>query len=75
MALTLEQLKEAAAALPDGERAELAEFLLESLGPEDNGSEEDFDRELGRRMEEMRSGKAKGIPGEEVLARLRELYP
>ena len=33
---------------------------------------EDFFRELDRRVEEIRSGKVKPIPGEEVMAKLKK---
>ena len=75
MTPTLQNLKDAAATLPAEDRAELAHFLLESLEPVEEGWADAWREELSRRMEEIRTGKAMGIPAEDVLARLRERYP
>lgn len=57
------------------ERAEVAHFLIHSLDEEvDAGAEATWDAELGRRMEEIRSGKALGEPADKVFAELREKY-
>jgi putative addiction module component (TIGR02574 family) len=73
MAVTLQNLKDAAAALPVAERAELAQFLLRSL---DEGEEADARAEwltlAERRMAEVKAGKVVGIPAEEVLRTLLE---
>ena len=75
------KLKVQLATLPATERADLAYFLLQSLGPEngaadtDEDDEAEFDAELERRWEEIVSGKAVGRPMEEVLADLRKKYP
>ncbi len=70
-----EKLKAELAALPVEDRAELAHFLLESIDEEtDPEAEAAWDAELARRAEEIKSGKAVGVPGEEALRRLREKY-
>jgi putative addiction module component (TIGR02574 family) len=63
---------DAALALSREQRAELAERLLESLEPDDSITiSEAWLREIERRLEDYRSGKAKTIPGEQVMAWLR----
>lgn len=57
------------------DRAELAQFLIESL---DQGADPDaeaaWDAELSQRMEEIRTGKAAGEPADQVLSELREKH-
>jgi putative addiction module component (TIGR02574 family) len=72
MTLTLQELKDASSGLAAPERAELAHFLLRSLEPEEEGWAEAWREELGRRLQEIRSGQIVGVPAEDVLARLRE---
>ncbi len=83
--MRLERWKLALWRLTRGERADLAKFLVESLTlplPDEEPlsleeQEEDdaaFRRELDRRMQEVREGKVKMIPAEEVMASLRERY-
>lgn len=62
---------------PD-ERSELTRALIQSLEQE---AEEDitaveqaWEKEIARRVEEIESGKVKGIPAEEVFAKLRAKY-
>lgn len=70
MSLTGEALLAAALKLPEAERAALAEALFESIGggPEDVPDavdlHPDWDEELRRRLEDMRTGAAPGIPWE-----------
>ena len=61
--------------LSQEERAELAGFLLQSLGPEERGSTAAWDEEISRRMSEIRGGTATGKPAEQVFAELRKQYP
>jgi putative addiction module component (TIGR02574 family) len=58
--------------LSQGERAELAYALLLSLEP-DQPPEPDaaFESDLARRVAEIREGRAKGKPAEQVFAELR----
>lgn len=53
------------------EREELANEVLRSLGPGEENCEEQFEADLARRGEEIRSGKVVGKPAPEVFARLR----
>lgn len=75
MTVTIEQLKSQAGTLSVPERAELAYFLLTSLEPEEEGSDEAWRAEMARRVAEIRNGEAKGRSADEVLAELRERYP
>jgi putative addiction module component (TIGR02574 family) len=75
MTQAVARLKSRARNLSSRERADLAYFLLSSLEPVEQGVEEAWRKEIARRVAQIRAGKAKGRPAEEVLARLRERYP
>lgn len=68
----LSPLKLQLAELARRERAELAMFLIQSL---DDGSDDDaaeaWEAELNRRVAEIKQGRARGIPAEQVFAELR----
>jgi putative addiction module component (TIGR02574 family) len=69
--ITATDLFEAAMKLPEAERAELAERLLESL-PEseseyDRMTEEEFLLEMRRRADELKADPSKGIPWKRVM--------
>lgn len=75
MSVDIEQITRQALALPDDARALLADQLAESLDPlEDAGVRAAWMAESNRRIEEIRSGKVKPIPGEEALARVRARF-
>ena len=60
--------------LPYGERAELVEQLIAANAQDiDPKIEKAWGEEALRRLEEIESGKAKLIPGEEVMARARKI--
>jgi putative addiction module component (TIGR02574 family) len=70
-----EQLKPQLLQLPDGDRAALARFLIDSLDEQtDADAEAAWEAELARRAEEIRSGQAQGEPAEQVFAELRKQY-
>jgi putative addiction module component (TIGR02574 family) len=74
MSKTMEQLTVEASSLPARERATLAERLVEGLVTRpDPAIERAWVVEARRRLDELRSGKAKLIPGGEVSARVNEL--
>lgn len=73
MSLTVEQITTEALHLPVSSRAELAEKLVESLDVSEDEIEQAWAGEAVRRRDEVRSGKVKTIPGEEVLAEVREM--
>lgn len=77
MSPAVENLKLQVDGLTEEERAELAQYLLSSLDlePEEYSDEEAWKQEMLRRLEDMRSGRVEGIPGEQVMAKMRELFP
>lgn len=74
MNATLEQIVQEALQLTPAQRAQLADFLVASLEstPPDEIQQLWID-EANKRLAEVRSGKVKTIPGEEVLAEARRL--
>jgi putative addiction module component (TIGR02574 family) len=67
MSNSREDVFEAALALPEADRALLAERLLESISPEDDIlSDEELAAELDRRHAEFLRDPSIGIPWEEV---------
>ena len=78
MKATLEQVTKKALTLTTDERSQLTRTLILSLEgePEEDTSvvEEAWRKEVGRRVAEIKSGKVRGIPAEEVFANLRAKY-
>jgi putative addiction module component (TIGR02574 family) len=73
MSLSVEQIAEEALALPSEARVLLADRLVESLDSvEDEKIHQLWAAEALRRRDEVRSGRVKTIPGDEVLARVRK---
>jgi putative addiction module component (TIGR02574 family) len=70
----LQSIKEAAGALAADERAELAEYLLNSLGSDDElaAVQAEWMEVAHRRLEEIRSGRVVGVPAKDVLENLRK---
>ena len=75
MSRPLEKIESEALDLPVSERARLAQLLIASLDEEpfEDAAEvqKAWDEEIFRRLTEIRAGKAKLIPAEEVLDELR----
>jgi putative addiction module component (TIGR02574 family) len=72
MPRTLEQLAEEAMQLPASSRALLAERIVESLdAAERDEVERAWATEAVRRRDEVRSGRVQPLPGEQVLAEVR----
>jgi putative addiction module component (TIGR02574 family) len=68
-----ERLLAEALRLSEEDRGDLAEELLDSLGPDPfEGDEAVWEEELRRRLEEVNSGKAEMIPWSEVRRHLME---
>ena len=68
----LDDIRHDAMSLPLGERAELARDLIASLdGPPDMDARNEWDKEICRRVNEIRSGQAILLEPDEVLARIR----
>jgi putative addiction module component (TIGR02574 family) len=71
MGRKLHELYREAADLPEGDRAELAGLLIESLeGEPEEGVEAAWAEEVERRVREIDSGHVKTIPWEQVRAEL-----
>jgi putative addiction module component (TIGR02574 family) len=71
MAATAAQLTHEALALNEAERALLAQTLLQSLEPAEEGVEEAWTAEVSRRLEQVRDGSAQGRPADEVFRDIR----
>ena len=77
MPKTLNEVTRDAAALPEMERLKLARTLLELSEPHLEsvaGAQEEWDEEIDRRLEELRSGKVKGIPFSEVKREIESRF-
>ena len=73
MSLTIEQIAEEALSLPSEARALLADRLVESLDPlEDGYIRQLWVAEARTRRDEVRGGLVKTIPGQEALDRVRK---
>ncbi len=66
MSRTVAELLDDALALPDAERAELAELLAETIPSPPDSLHPAWAAELRRRADEIDSGKVQPIPWEEV---------
>ena len=70
--VALEELKAQIRGLPTQDRAELVQFLLDSLEPEvDVDAEAMWEVELARRVADIRAGRVTGKPANQVFAKLR----
>jgi putative addiction module component (TIGR02574 family) len=73
MHLTVEQIADEALALPSEARALLADRLVESLDPAEDGYiRQLWMREARRRVDEVRRGEVKAIPADEAFAQVRQ---
>jgi putative addiction module component (TIGR02574 family) len=66
--LTPDQIREAAMSLTQEEREEMAEALIASIPLDPT-----LEATIERRYEELRNGKVKGIPAEDVIRDLEDL--
>ena len=73
--MSVEQLTHEALTLSENERAHLAQTLLQSLEPAEEGVEQAWAVEVGRRLELVRQGTAQGRPAEEVFRDIRARHP
>jgi len=71
------EVLEKALTLSAQDRGLLIDRLIESLdqGVPEEGAEQAWAEEIKRRVEDIRSGKAKMIPGDEVLRELSKEFP
>jgi len=72
MSMTVEQIVDEALGLPSEARALLADRLVESLDPAEDGYVRQlWAAEAMRRRDEVRAGRVLAVPGEEGLAQVR----
>jgi len=71
------EVLEKALTLSTQDRGLLIDRLIESLdeGPAEEGVEQAWAEEIKRRVDDIRSGRAKTIPGEQVLRELANEFP
>lgn len=62
---------EAAMSLPVDERARVVDSLLRSLNVSDPDTDRQWASVAAQRLEELRSGRARPVPFDEVITRLR----
>lgn len=75
MLLRVEEITEGALALPSEARALLADRLVESLDPAEDGLIHQLWAVEGqKRLEQLRSGAVEAIPGDEAMAKLRKKF-
>ena len=68
--MTMKELIEEAVSLPVEDRAFVAESILRSLNAPESEVDRKWAKVARRRLAELRSGKVKSVPGEEVFARV-----
>jgi putative addiction module component (TIGR02574 family) len=66
----MKELIEQIMSLPAEQRAIVADSILRSLNPSDPDIDSEWAQVAERRLAELRSGKVKPIPGDEVFARI-----
>ena len=63
-----------AESLPVEERTVVVDSLLRSLNPPDPEIDRQWAAVAKRRLDELRSGRMKPVPGEEVFAKIRQRF-
>ncbi len=75
MGMRVEEIAVEALTLPIEARALLADQLVESLDPAEDGCIHDLWKvEANRRVQELRTGNVIWIPGEEAIDKIRQKY-
>lgn len=72
--MTTKKLIEEVLSLPVEERALIADSLLRSLNAPDADIDAKWTAVARRRLEELRTGKVKAIPGDEVFSEIAERF-
>jgi putative addiction module component (TIGR02574 family) len=73
MPITLDEIVKETRNWPPEQVGELLDRLTEDLHASDPEIEAAWKTEVDRRIEEIQSGKVKGIPAEEVSARIQKI--
>ncbi len=74
MTTTTAEIVSAAETLPIEMRLEIVDRLLEGIGPTSKEIDDLWLAEVERRRENVRTGKSKMIPGEEVFAKVEKRF-
>ena len=77
MSKTLSEVTQDAADLPPTDRLKLARILLDLSAPEsepNTNAQSAWDEEIQRRLQDLRSGKAKGVPLEETKRKIESRF-
>lgn len=74
MATDTAELVSMVESLPIEIRITLVDKILESLSPTEKEIDELWKAEVERRIDEVESGRAQTVPGEEVFAKIRERF-
>lgn len=72
--MTTKKIIEEALSLPVEERAIIADSLLRSLNTPNTGLDEEWREVARRRLQELRSGKVKPIPGDDVFDKVLKRF-
>jgi len=67
------ELKDEISDLPVDQRAEIAEWVLQTLNSPDSEVEQAWAREAQRRLKEFNEGEVAAIPGEQVMDELKDI--
>jgi len=73
MPITLDEIVEETRQWPPEKVGELVDRLSGDLHACDEETEAAWQAEISRRIQDIHSGKVRGIPGEEVSARVRKI--
>jgi putative addiction module component (TIGR02574 family) len=77
--MAVEKVLQEALALPSEDRARVLEALQESLAPDDEWPDDEWEKawaaEARRRVKDLDEGRTRAIPAEEVFAKLRAQSP
>lgn len=68
--MTMKELIEEVVSLSVEERVMVADSILRSLNPPESDIDRKWAQVAERRLAELRSGKVKSVPGEQVFARV-----
>lgn len=68
------KIKDEISDLPVDMRAEIADFILETLNKPDPDVQQAWAKEARRRLDEFEAGRIEAIPGEQVHHELRQKY-
>ena len=70
----MKEIIQEAESLPIEERAIVIDALLQTLNPPDAEIGAEWMKVAKRRLAELRSGKVKAVPGDDVFAKVRERF-